>query len=62
MEMSGMLFSHAASTIGDDGDTLNLYYGAADTSIGLATGSIKEILTWLKDNSFRLRRTSGLRI
>ncbi len=39
-------------TIDDDGDTLNLYYGAADTSIGLATGSIKEILTWLKDNSF----------
>ncbi len=34
-------------TIGDDGDTINLYYGAADTSIALAKGSIKELLTWL---------------
>jgi predicted GH43/DUF377 family glycosyl hydrolase len=34
-------------TIGADGDTLNLYYGAADTSIALATGSIRGILSWL---------------
>jgi predicted GH43/DUF377 family glycosyl hydrolase len=34
-------------TIGADGDTLHLYYGAADTSIALATGSIREILAWL---------------
>ncbi len=34
-------------TIGRDGDTLNLYYGAADTCIALATGSIREILRWL---------------
>jgi predicted GH43/DUF377 family glycosyl hydrolase len=34
-------------TIGSDGDTLNLYYGAADTSIALATGSIRAILDWL---------------
>lgn len=34
-------------TIGDDGDALNLYYGAADTSLALATGSIREILAWL---------------
>ncbi len=34
-------------TIGDDGDTINLYYGAADTSIALATGSIRELLAWL---------------
>jgi predicted GH43/DUF377 family glycosyl hydrolase len=34
-------------TCGDDGDTLNLYYGAADTSIGLATGSIRALLDWL---------------
>ncbi|MDX9971754.1 MAG: glycosidase [FCB group bacterium] len=38
-------------TIGDDGDTINLYYGAADTSISLATGSIKEILAWLRENA-----------
>ena len=34
-------------TLADDGDTINLYYGAADTSIALATGSIKELLAWL---------------
>ena len=34
-------------TIGDDGDTINLYYGAADTSICLATGSIQRTLDWL---------------
>lgn len=34
-------------TIGRDGDTLNLYYGAADTSIAVATGSIRAILKWL---------------
>ncbi|MCE5341441.1 MAG: hypothetical protein LLF92_10020 [Planctomycetaceae bacterium] len=35
-------------TIAPDGDTINLYYGAADTSIALATGSIKSILEWLE--------------
>lgn len=34
-------------TIGPDGDTLNLYYGAADSSIALATGSVRDILEWL---------------
>jgi predicted GH43/DUF377 family glycosyl hydrolase len=34
-------------TIGPDGDTINLYYGAADTCIALATGSIRELLAWL---------------
>lgn len=34
-------------TIGNDGDTINLYYGAADTSIALATGSIRKLLEWL---------------
>jgi predicted GH43/DUF377 family glycosyl hydrolase len=38
-------------TIGPDGDTLNLYYGAADTCIALATGSIREILQWLETRS-----------
>jgi predicted GH43/DUF377 family glycosyl hydrolase len=38
-------------TIGDDRDTLNLYYGAADTSIGLATARISEILRWLDQHS-----------
>ncbi|HYK02646.1 MAG TPA: glycosidase [Thermoanaerobaculia bacterium] len=34
-------------TVGPDGDRLNLYYGAADTCIALATGSISGILKWL---------------
>jgi predicted GH43/DUF377 family glycosyl hydrolase len=34
-------------TIADDGDTIRLYYGAADTSIALATGSITALLAWL---------------
>ena len=33
--------------IGDDGDTLRLYYGAADTSVGLVTGSVARLLDWL---------------
>ncbi|CUS04749.2 conserved protein of unknown function [Candidatus Promineifilum breve] len=37
-------------TIQPDGDTLNLYYGAADTSIALATGSINNMLAWLDEN------------
>jgi predicted GH43/DUF377 family glycosyl hydrolase len=35
-------------TVGDDGDTLRIYYGAADTSVALATGSIRQILAWLE--------------
>ena len=38
-------------TVGDDGDTINLYYGAADTSIALATGRISELLDWLDRNN-----------
>lgn len=35
-------------TLASDGDTLHMYYGAADTRIGLATGSIGELLDWLE--------------
>ena len=34
-------------TLAPDGDTLRIYYGAADTSIAMATGSVKEMLEWL---------------
>lgn len=34
-------------TIGPDGDTIHLYYGAADSCIALATGSIRALLSWL---------------
>jgi predicted GH43/DUF377 family glycosyl hydrolase len=37
-------------TLGADGDAINLYYGAADTCIALATGSIAQILEWLDRN------------
>ncbi|MGQ0602622.1 MAG: glycosidase, partial [Anaerolineales bacterium] len=35
-------------TIAPDGDTIHLYYGAADTSLALATGSVCAILEWLE--------------
>lgn len=38
-------------TIAPDGDTIRLYYGAADTSIALATGSIKCCLEWLDQHA-----------
>lgn len=34
-------------TLADDGDTLRVYYGAADTSIALATVNMKALLDWL---------------
>jgi predicted GH43/DUF377 family glycosyl hydrolase len=36
-------------TLADDGDTLRLYYGAADTSIAMATGSVRAMLSWLDE-------------
>jgi len=38
-------------TLGLDGDTIRLYYGAADSSIALATGSVRSILEWLEQHS-----------
>ncbi|MFO7637828.1 MAG: glycosidase [bacterium] len=38
-------------TLGPDRDTLNIYYGAADTSIGLATARVSELLDWLESHS-----------
>jgi predicted GH43/DUF377 family glycosyl hydrolase len=35
-------------TVGDDGDTLYMYYGGADSCIGLATASIQTLLDWLE--------------
>lgn len=36
------------STLAPDGDTLRIYYGAADTSIAMATASVRELLNSLK--------------
>jgi predicted GH43/DUF377 family glycosyl hydrolase len=38
-------------TLAGDGDTIRIYYGAADTSIAMATGSIKGMLDWLKNHN-----------
>src|SRR5207249_8975866 len=37
-------------TLDADGDTINLYYGAADTSVALASGSIGRLLHWLDEH------------
>jgi len=34
-------------TVNPDGDTIKIYYGAADTTIALATASIQQMLAWL---------------
>ena len=34
-------------TLAPDGDTVRIYYGAADTTIALATASVREMLEWL---------------
>ncbi len=38
-------------TLAPDGDTVNMYYGAADTCIAMATGSVTAMLEWLGDQS-----------
>ena len=38
-------------TVGADRDSLRIYYGAADTSIALATASVTELLRWLDGHS-----------
>lgn len=35
-------------TLAPDGDTVHLYYGAADTCVALATGSVRHMLGWLE--------------
>jgi len=37
-------------TIDADGDTVHLYYGAADSTMALATGSIRCMLAWLAEH------------
>jgi predicted GH43/DUF377 family glycosyl hydrolase len=38
-------------TIGADGDTIHLYYGAGDSCMAMATGSVRALLSWLDANS-----------
>ena len=46
-------------TLDPDGDTLNLYYGAADTSVAMATGSVAALLDWLDAHSSGTRLEEG---
>jgi len=43
-------------TMNADQDTLNIYYGAADSSIALARASVSALLTWLDANGSCERR------
>ena len=43
-------------TIDADGDTLNIYYGAADCAIALARASVRSLLSWLDANATSERR------
>lgn len=45
-DVGGVVFP-CGYTLDDDGDGLNLYYGAADTSICLARGRVSALLAWL---------------
>jgi predicted GH43/DUF377 family glycosyl hydrolase len=38
------------NTMDEDGDTINVYYGAADCSIALARASVRSLLNWLDAN------------
>jgi len=49
-DVSDVVFP-CGQTISADGDTINLYYGAADSCIALATASIRKLLLWLEANS-----------
>ena len=46
-------------TVDDDGDTINMYYGAADTCIALARGSIQGLLSWLEDHGSDMAGVAG---
>ncbi len=51
-------------TIKPDGDTIMLYYGAADTCIAAATGSLKKLLSWLEEYGrvYAIREPDGITI
>jgi len=46
----GYVVFPCGATVAPDGDTIHLYYGAADTSIALATGSVRAMLEWLEQH------------
>jgi predicted GH43/DUF377 family glycosyl hydrolase len=46
-------------TVAEDGDTIRFYYGAADTCICVATGSIKQMLGWLDRDGSEFTGVAG---
>ena len=46
----GYVVFPCGATVAPDGDAIHLYYGAADTSIALATGSVRAMLEWLEQH------------
>ncbi|MEO6714571.1 MAG: hypothetical protein ABIM89_14215 [Mycobacteriales bacterium] len=46
-DVPGVVFP-CGLTIGPDGDELRLYYGAADSVIGMATGSLSDVVEYIK--------------
>lgn len=57
-DVNGVVFP-CGQTIAADGDTIHLYYGAADSCMAMATGSISSLLAWLDSHSGS-DKTSGL--
>jgi predicted GH43/DUF377 family glycosyl hydrolase len=49
-EVSNVVFL-CGYTIGSEQDTVNLYYGAAESSICLTKGSIRRMLDWLEEHA-----------
>ena len=50
-----MVVFPCGTTLAPDGDTLRIYYGAADTSIAMAQGSVKAMLKWLEEHNCALK-------
>lgn len=57
-DVGGVVFP-CGYTIDDDGDGINLYYGAADSTVCLARGSIAELVAWIEDNGSVLTGVAG---
>jgi hypothetical protein len=57
-EMSATLFFLGDKLSVRDGDTIHLYYRAADSCMAVATGSVSSLLAWLDSHS-GLERTTG---
>jgi predicted GH43/DUF377 family glycosyl hydrolase len=46
----GKVVFPSGSALASDGDTIRIYYGAADTSIAVATTSVRAMLEWLEEH------------